>query len=137
MTVHAEYEGDKVDQTAIRSEFRDQGGVVGRELDRMQQLVLDQSRRLVRVRTGTLIASIRGESGIGPLGQYRDVVAGVPGLTTYLGYEHDGTDPHMIYPSRRKFLRFIQNGQVRFARVVHHPGTKGSYFLTKALDVLK
>lgn len=137
MTVHAEYEGDKVDQTAIRDEFRAQDGPVGRELDRMQQLVLNQSRHLVRVRTGTLIASIRPESGVNELGPYRDVVAGVPGLTTYLGYEHDGTEPHMIYPSRRKYLRFIQNGQVRFARKVSHPGTTGSYFLTRALDVLK
>jgi hypothetical protein len=137
VTTHAEYTGDKVDQASIKEEFRDRTGPVGRELDRLQQLVLDQARRLVRVRSGTLIASIRPESGIGPLGQYRDVVAGVPGLTTYLGYEHDGTEPHMIYPSRRKYLRFIQNGQVRFARKVHHPGTKGSYFLTRALDVLK
>jgi hypothetical protein len=137
MTTHAEYTGDKVDQSAIKEEFRGQTGPVGREMDRLQLLVLDQARRLVRVRTGTLITSIRAESGIGPLGQYRDVVAGVPGLTTYLGFEHDGTEPHVIYPSRRKYLRFIQNGQVRFARKVNHPGTKGSYFLTRALDVLK
>lgn len=137
MPVHAEYVGDKVNDTAIRDEFRSTGGPVGRELDRLQQLVLTSARELVRVRTGTLIASIRPDSGIGPLGPYRDVVAGVPGLTTYLGYEHDGTVPHVIYPSRRKMLRFIQNGQVRFARVVHHPGTTGSFFLTRALDVLR
>jgi hypothetical protein len=137
MPVHAEYTGDKVDSTAIRDEFRAQDGPVGRELDRMQQLVLNQARELVRVRTGTLIASIRPESGIGPTGPYRDVIAGVPGLTTYLGYEHDGTEPHVIYPSRRKMLRFISGGQVRFARRVNHPGTSGSFFLTRALDVLR
>jgi hypothetical protein len=137
MAIHAEYEGDKVDDTAIREEFRDRAGPVGRELDRMQDLVLPQSRHLVRVRTGSLLASIRPESGVNSLGPYRDVIAGVPGLTTYLGYEHDGTEPHVIYPSRRKVLRFIQNGQVRFARKVNHPGTTGSFFLTRALDVLR
>lgn len=137
MPVHAEYVGDKVNDTAIRDEFRATDGPVGRDLDRMQQLVLNSARERVRVRTGTILASIHGESGIGPLGPYRDVVAGVPGLTTYLGYEHDGTVPHVIYPSRRKMLRFISGGQVRFARRVNHPGTTGSFFLTRALTVLK
>ena len=137
MAVHAEYVGDKVNDTAMRDEFRAEDGPVGRELDRMQQLVLNSARERVRVRTGTILASIRPESGVGPTGPYRDVVAGVPGVTTYLGFEHDGTVPHVIYPSRRKMLRFIQNGQVRFARRVNHPGTTGSFFLTKSLDVLK
>lgn len=137
MAVHAEYEGDKGDNTAIREEFRDRTGPVGRELDRMQDLVLNQARHLVRVRTGTLLTSIRPEAGEDTMGPYRDIIAGVPGLTTYLGYEHDGTLPHVIFPSRRKFLRFISGGQVRFARKVNHPGTTGSFFLTRALDVLR
>lgn len=137
MTTHAEYTGDKVDQAAIRAEFRDQSGPVGRELDRLSQLVLDEARRLVPVRKGTLLASIRRDSGVGPLGPYRDITAGVPGLTDYLGYVIDGTPPHVIYPSRRKYLRFISGGQVRFARKVNHPGTRPDPFLTRALDAIR
>lgn len=137
MTTHAEYTGDKVDTEAIRAEFRADDGPVGRELDRLSQLVLDEARRLVPVRTGTLLASIRRESGIGPLGPYRDVTAGVPGLTDYLGYVIDGTPPHVIRPSRRKALRFISGGRVVFSTRVSHPGTRPNPFLTRSLDALR
>lgn len=40
------------------------------------------------------------------------------------GYLNDGTKAHAIMPSRKKFLRFVQNGAVRFAKRVWHPGTK-------------
>lgn len=137
MSVHAEYTGERTDDEAIRVEFRAENGPVGRELDRLSQLVLDEARRLVPVRTGTLLASIRRDSGIGPLGPYRDITAGVSGLTDYLGYILDGTSPHVIVPSRRKYLRFTAGGQVRFARSVNHPGTQPNPFLTRALNVLK
>ncbi len=55
---------------------------------------------------------------------------------------HDGSIPHYIRPiaNRRSrsgrgpgYLRFVQNGSVRFAKVVYHPGYRGDPFLTKAL----
>lgn len=37
---------------------------------------------------------------------------------------NDGTRPHVIAAKGSGFLRFVQNGSVRFARRVQHPGTK-------------
>lgn len=50
---------------------------------------------------------------------------------------HNGSPRHFIQPvpSRRPggYLRFVQNGRVRFAKIVDHPGYKGDPFLTRAL----
>lgn len=136
-SVRVDYVGSHTDPAAIRFLFRDENGPVGRELDRDARLVLDRARQLVRVRTGRLLATGRIETGAGGLGPYRDVTFGRSGLTPYLGYEHDGTGPHIIRASRRKMLRFISGGRVVFAREVHHPGTRGSHFLVRALEVLR
>lgn len=136
MRVRATYTGHQPDYYVIRSIFRDTGGPVGRDQDDMSRRVLNRARMLVGVQSGTLLASGRRRSGQGPLGPYTDVIFGVRGLTTYLEAHHDGAPPHVIRPRRRKALRFIQNGQVRFARRVQHPGNTGTRFLTRALDVL-
>ena len=47
-------------------------------------------------------------------------------------YHHDGTRPHQILPVRAKMLRFTVGGQVVFARVVNHPGTKANPYLVDA-----
>lgn len=136
MRVRATYTGHQPDFYVIRSVFRDEHGPVGRDLDDMSRKVLNRARVLVGVRSGVLLTSLRRQSGIGPLGRYVDVVAGVRGVTDYLMAHHDGSPPHVIRPRRRKALRFTQNGQVRFARRVNHPGNRGTHFLTRALDVL-
>lgn len=51
----------------------------------------------------------------------------------YAPYVNDGTRPHVIRPKRARALRFVVGGQVVFARVVQHPGTKANPFLTRAL----
>lgn len=47
-------------------------------------------------------------------------------------YHHDGTRPHQIRPVRARMLRFTVGGQVVFARVVSHPGTKANPYLVDA-----
>lgn len=37
-----------------------------------------------------------------------------------------GARPHEIRPRRAQVLRFVADGQVVYARVVHHPGNRGS-----------
>lgn len=39
-----------------------------------------------------------------------------------------GTRAHTIEPKNAKALRFRANGSIRFAKRVHHPGTKAVYF---------
>lgn len=46
---------------------------------------------------------------------------------------HDGTRPHVIRPVRKQALKFTIGGQVVFAKVVHHPGTRARPFLDRAL----
>lgn len=46
---------------------------------------------------------------------------------------NDGTRPHIIRPKNKQVLRFRVGGQVVFAKVVHHPGTRAQPFLDRAL----
>jgi hypothetical protein len=44
------------------------------------------------------------------------------------------TRPHMIAPAPGSMLRFWTSaGETVFARIVHHPGTQGSYMLTTSI----
>lgn len=111
----------------------DPTGPVIRDLFRRMTRVKFESRKLVRVRTGRLFSTIDTRIGATKArGVHVDVVAGGKGIK-YTGYEHDGTAPHEIRARRKKFLRFVMNGQVVFRRRVWHPGTTGTLFLTMAL----
>ena len=47
-------------------------------------------------------------------------------------FVEDDTRPHEIRPRRAKMLRWEQGGEVRFARVVRHPGTRAKPFMGPA-----
>lgn len=51
----------------------------------------------------------------------------------YARHVNDGTGPHIIRPRNAKALRFVVGGQVVYAKVVHHPGTRANPFLDRAL----
>lgn len=51
----------------------------------------------------------------------------------YAAFVNDGTAPHIIRPRNARVLRFVVGGQVVYARVVHHPGTRANPFLDRAL----
>lgn len=137
MTVHARVTSVRNNTVEIRHLFHDEDGPTGLYLDELSLRVLASARTLVGVKTGLLLSTIRRESGHGPTGPYRDIVAGRSGLTPYLGFHHDGTVPHVIAARRKKTLRFIWHGRVVYRRMVHHPGTKGTFFLTRALDAIR
>ena len=104
------------------------------ELDRRMFKVQVGAEQRVRVRTGTLLATIRRNSS-----QWRrlpavEVAAGRARMR-YTMFEHDGTAPHIIVARRRKALRFVLNGQTVFRRRVRHPGTQGTFFLTRSLPL--
>ena len=50
-------------------------------------------------------------------------------------FVHEGTRAHTIFPKNKKPLRWAPQGggAFHFAKVVHHPGTKGDPFLFNAL----
>jgi hypothetical protein len=119
----------------LTNEFiNDPDGPVFRDLDRRMTVAQHAAKRFVRVRSGRLLSSIRKRRGVTTRGPYVEIVAG--GRTArYALFEEQGTRPHIIRARRRKALRFMQGGQVRFARAVRHPGTRGSHFLTRALPL--
>ena len=51
----------------------------------------------------------------------------------YSAYVEFGTRPHLILPKRARALRFEVDGEVVFARRVHHPGTQPQPFLFPAV----
>jgi hypothetical protein len=53
--------------------------------------------------------------------------------TPYARFVVDGTRPHIIRPRRARALRWEGPGGPRFARLVHHPGTRANPFPTRAL----
>lgn len=53
-------------------------------------------------------------------------------VAPYVEYLEEGTGPHDIFPTTRKFLKFQVNGQTVFAKKVHHPGsTKHKGFISE------
>lgn len=106
-------------------------------LDRLATRVQRHARKLVGVKTGTLLSTIRKNPGKSRTqGPYVDIAAGHPGITPYMWFHHEGTPPHVIRPRTRKALRFMAGGRVVFASKVNHPGTVGTKFLTRAIDRL-
>lgn len=100
------------------------------ELERTGQRVVNRAKILCPVDTGRLRASIRGQA--------RRTWTLRPMFTVgtnvdYAEMVHDGTRPHVIRPTRKQALKFTIGGQVVFAKVVHHPGTRARPFLDRAL----
>lgn len=110
----------------------DPDGPVAHDLLRRMTRVKFEARKLVRVRTGHLFSTIDVKPGATGRGIHVDVIAGGKGIK-YTGYEHDGTPAHEIRARRKKYLRFVMDGQVVFRKRVWHPGTTGTLFLTMAL----
>jgi len=135
--VHGTFIGATTDDTALRYLFRDATGPVGRDLDARAARVLARARQLTPIRTGLLLTTLRAESGQNATGQYRDVVAGRDGITSYLGYVLFGTSPHQIRPVRRRALRFVSGGRIIFSRRVSHPGTRANNYLLRSLDAAR
>lgn len=52
----------------------------------------------------------------------------------YAKFVEEGTRRHVIEARRAKTLRFVQNGQLRFAKRVNHPGTRPRFFMRDARD---
>nr|DAT59739.1 MAG TPA: Minor capsid protein [Caudoviricetes sp.] len=66
-------------------------------------------------------------------GQYVGVIT-LSRRVGYAGYVHEGFPAHKIKPKFRKALRWVANGDFRWAAHVMHPGFKGDPFLYRAFD---
>lgn len=79
---------------------------------------------IFKSRTGELRSSIRFRAG--------QFGSDVQATAKHARWVEEGTKPHIITPRRKKWLRFEQNGAIRFSQLVHHPGTKPRPFMSEA-----
>jgi hypothetical protein len=116
----------RVDQGVILRMLRARGGVAHRRLSAKTERVAD----------------IAAREAPGSMGRYVDwyVQEGPSGLQGVVTCDHpkvrlilDGTRPHLIRPRRARALRFTVGGDVVFAKLVRHPGTRANNFMSRAL----
>jgi hypothetical protein len=101
----------------------------------IQLAAVAEAKRLVPRQTGTLARSI------GP-GSLTPAFAIVQARAGYAAYVELGTKPHVIRPKRKRVLAWAataggsrlsgrprKGATMRFAKVVHHPGTKPNPYL--------
>lgn len=108
------------------------------DLDRRATAVQGALIRGAPKRTSLLVSTIRKNRGRTVAGPHVDVIVGKDGMTDYLGYILHGTPPHLIQAIQNRpnaHLRYMQGGEVRFAKVVRHPGTTPNNFMLDALPV--
>lgn len=126
----------------LQARLKAVGGAQRDILNRWQLLTVAGAKRLVPRRTGNLARTIYP----GPIGS---TTAQVYASASYAAAVEQGSRPHVIRPVRRKALRWgtgarrltgtptkaaVRAGQVQFAKVVHHPGTKPHPFLMPAAE---
>lgn len=120
----------RIDQGAITRFLRLRGGRVERKL-------AERTKKVARI--AEVEASAHGSMGDfvswkiveGPKGLQGVIVCDHPAVLFVL----KGTQPHVIRPRRKKALRFEIGGEVIFAAVVHHPGTRADDFMSRALHL--
>lgn len=116
----------RIDQGRLSRFLRLRGGVVERRL-------AARARRVVAIAKAEAPGSMPDYIGF-------RVVEGANGLQAVITCDHpatryvlDGTRPHIIRPRRAKALRFEVGGEVVYAQLVRHPGTRPNNFLIRAL----
>lgn len=100
-----------------------------RAADRLPERMVAEARRNVPVRNGKLRDSIKARGTL--RGPVLTVVVESP--LVQAATTNSGARPHVIVPRRRKALRFTVGGRVVFARLVHHPGNRGTHWFDKAM----
>lgn len=105
-------------------------GMVGRFFKSRGNKLQNMARTQVGGNTGLLRSSIHMRHYKDPRGHMIRVGSNV----THARVHHEGTPPRLIKPDRPDgVLRFVTKGQVVYANLVRHPGTKANKYLTDNL----
>jgi len=122
----------RLDPGAVRELLNGSTGDVYRHLLSESLRVSNRAKELVGVDRGDLRRDIGLRPGRDSTGAYLDVGSGL----SYALVHHNGSAPHTIRPRSRRMLRFQVGGRTVYARSTRHPGTAGTRYLTRALEVL-
>lgn len=124
----------QINRRAVQALFRDPRGGVAGDMLRRGNNVAALAKKYAPVRTGLLRSSIQAK-----LVKYNGQVAVIVGTNVhYAMWQHDGTGiygPHHtpIVPRRAQYLRFIPRGGNTYVYAREVRGTRGTFFLTRAL----
>jgi hypothetical protein len=122
----------KLNERGINSVLNSPRGDVAKDLQRRARLVAMAAKQRVGVDTGLLRKSIhttkvaRGYTGL---------IVSVRAPVHYALMHHNGTRPHTISKRPGRIVRFPSRGQIVFADVVIHPGTRPNPFLLSSLEL--
>jgi hypothetical protein len=151
-----------IDDLLVDAYFMDPFGDLAKDIERRAGHVQTSIQHNAPRHTGRLAATVRKRPTMFSRDTHNTasvtIDIGSTALTPYLGFVLDGTPPHEIRPrgahyvqaaegpafngkghrlKRRRVqnsaLRFMVNGEIRFATVVHHPGTAPDDFVTRGL----
>ena len=121
ITITQKWKGKKIEAIAQEIEY-----AVKSALNALAVGVWNKARDFAPRRTGNLKRSI-----ILAPSDYEYAIQVGAGYGEYVEF---GTSPHIITPKRAKALHWISEGKHIFRKKVHHPGTKGQYFMKRAFE---
>ena len=100
-------------------------------IERLADYAEEEMKRRAPVKTGRLKHSIRKRVDL------INLEAEVGPEVSYGVYVEFGIRPHIIRPVRARALRFEATGEIVFARLVRHPGTKPKPFIHETAEAVE
>jgi hypothetical protein len=117
-------------EPVIKEVLYAKSGMVGRFVKKRGGIIQTLARTQVGGNTGALRASIHMRHATDPRGHLMRVGSDLD----YAMSHHEGTSPRLIKPDRPNgVLRFATRGQIVFAHLVRHPGTRPNRYLTDSM----
>jgi hypothetical protein len=114
----------------LNFELNNRYGMVGRDLHKKANLILQGAKLQVGVRSGHLRKSLHIEHMDGSRGQSVKIGSNVSYALTH----HEGTKPHLITPKApNTVLRFGSGTKIINTTLVRHPGTRANRYLSDQL----
>jgi hypothetical protein len=114
----------------LNFELNNRYGMVGRDLHKKANLILQGAKLQVGVKSGHLRKSLHIEHVDASRGQSVRIGSNV----SYALAHHEGTKPHLITPKApNTVLRFRAGSAIVNTTLIRHPGTKANKYLSDQL----